>query len=156
MLKPAILKSCAVLALVWLSACSQGFLRVTDPDGTVTSWHFSSDVGGKILWSVLTPQDLATVPDWDPSQPNRAPLELDEAIRIARADLGRYVSDSSTWEVGNLQIDRLTGSKWVILVSWVPTDPNVKGTLRIPVLPSGRAVPLEEIKVNVGDEAAGT
>jgi len=110
------------------------------PDQTgVRGVRYSSFVNGTEYMFVITPDDLAEGPDYDPADP--AALEVSEAVTLAQEALGQYMAagEEEAWYPESVALHHFTGSKWYYTVSFrsdggAVSEDEAANQLRLPVL----------------------
>jgi len=83
------------------------------------AWLFH--IAGKHYRAKITHDEVRAGPDWKPSM--ALPLSFSKAEEIARAELKKFVGDSTSWEVTDLQLKRIANEDRPI---W--TTPSLEGT----------------------------
>ena len=137
----------AIVAAVLLSSCAGTTVSIRDEQGRPVSWQFPSQVAGKSFLASVPLAALVDSPDWDPADSIEPPVLASEAVRIAWVESRVYLADPTAWEVASVDLQHLDGRKWVYVVQWQPKGTESSDRLQIPVLLSGHALPLEEVKV---------
>jgi len=85
--------------------------------------------------------ELAKAPVWNETDDD-PPLSARKALRLARAALSEFVSDSKAWKFDSLSLREGRDGHWVYLVSFelIPAGGGRVPTISIPVLMTGVAV----------------
>ncbi len=98
-------------------------------------------VNGNELDFVVQDVDLEDSPDWIDPQSSPPPMSTADAIRAARAELGRYARHPDQWTVSGIAIHRFQQhTRWFYVIEWRCNDKSAGDGIDIPVLMSGRAV----------------
>ncbi len=107
--------------------------------------RYSSCVNGAEYMFVITPDDLAEGPDYDPADP--AALEVSEAVTLAQEALGQYMAagEEEEWYPESVALHHFTGSKWYYTVSFrsdggAVSEDEAANQLRLPVLMNRRVL----------------
>lgn len=80
------------------------------PVGDCWVYRSSGRVGGVALWSAISREAVLAGESWSPGRP--LPISFQEAERVSRRQLQGLVGDDRFWEVSEIQLRRLTRTKW--------------------------------------------
>ena len=95
-------------------------------------------------WTYSVSQnDLMDSPAWPDPLSDAPPLSVAQALLISRGEPPKYMPGVGTWDLVGIKLEPIGyESKWLYVVSWRPRGLEKGDNLDIPVLMSGRAVPL--------------
>ena len=134
------------LCLALIAADNDGRAKPRKPDLTGT-WGFHLD--GLEYVAKLEKNQACGGPDWAPSKP--LPLSFVAAEKIARGEIRNLVNDEPTWQVSNLELNRVWGEpplKWHYVVKFKPmaktiSDPHRLSTIVVLVDFNGKPGTIE-------------
>ena len=110
-------------------------------DGPQTTYY--STVDGVDRTTTVDKVMLSSSPRWLPEIPIPAlPLTIPEAVEAARIALPQAVRDPSKWGIVQVALERF-GLSCLYVVRWRRIDGGTKDFLQVPVLVTGRAIPLD-------------
>ena len=139
--KPSIM----LMVIVTTVSCSRAVLTPQVQVGpTITT---STSVYMHLLeqrWTYsISENDLSDSPAWPDPLSDAPPLTVAQALSISRGEPPKYMPGVATWDLVAIKLEAMGyESKWFYVVSWRPRGLERGDNLDIPVLMSGRAVPL--------------
>jgi len=145
----------AVLWITLLATAADGELATTDPlNGEVIQDPLGHDgpmslcvskVDGVDRTTTVDEQLLSTSPRWLPGTPiPELPLGIAEAVKLSQGVLSQTVRDPSKWGIGQVASERF-GLSCLYVVRWRPIAGGNNDCFQIPVLMTGRAIPLDQL-----------
>ena len=99
----------------------------------------ASTIDGESRITTLEESMFADAPLWSPESNSAAPISIQDAVRLSRIVLERFVGKPTDWGLVQVAVERLNRF-WYYTVRWRPSMGGTADYFQIPVLFSGRAV----------------
>ncbi|MBI3447652.1 MAG: hypothetical protein HY049_01835 [Acidobacteria bacterium] len=103
-------------------------------------------VDGRLRQIEVPAKDVEASPAWDPATGAEIPVSVDLAARLATAEFRRSFPNRESWRLGSISLRPLCDSRWLYEAWWSPEGTGEEGQIAIPVLLSGKAVPLDSLR----------
>ncbi|MGH9866649.1 MAG: hypothetical protein ACREAA_00585 [Candidatus Polarisedimenticolia bacterium] len=106
-------------------------------------WSFPLMLAGRHRQIPVYERDFADLPEWEPSSGSEPPVSLGEAIGMATSEFQRTFADFDQWRFDSVSLQKWREDTWVYMAQWSPVDRSEMGGIFVPVLMSGRVIPLD-------------